>query len=136
MKKLFSLILLCVACVFIFSSCSKDDSENFDYPMDTLYGTWVGTEIKIKDKWIDLTNIFYSDFTFSITFYSDGTYTGKGYFGNGKGTYKADRNMVYTYVGGKEYYVYKIKSLIGNKAELLMGVTGSDEWLDIKVEKK
>lgn len=135
MKKLF-VILLCATCVFMVSSCSKDDDENFDYPMETLYGTWEGTGMKVNNTWIDLTNIFYSKFAFSITFYSDGTYTGKGYFGNGKGTYKAEKDMIYTYVDGEEYYVYKVKSLDGNKAELLMGVTGSDDWLDIKVEKK
>lgn len=136
MKKLFSLILLCTACMFIFSSCSKEDGEDFDYPMETLYGTWEGTDMKVKDTWIDLTNILYSKFSFSITFHSDGTYYGKGYFGNGDGTYKAIGNMIYTYVDGEEYYSYKIKSLDNNKAELLMGVTGSDDWIEIKVEKK
>ena len=92
--------------------------------------------MKVKDKWIDLTNIFYSQFAFSITFYSDGTYTGKGYFGNGNGTYKAEGDKIYTYVDGEEYFVYKIKSLKDNKAELLMGVTGSDDWIEIKVEKQ
>lgn len=135
MKKIFSLMLLCAACVCVFSSCSKEE-ENFDYPMEVLYGTWEGTEMKVKDKWIDLTNIFYSQFAFSITFYSDGTYTGKGYFGNGNGTYKAEGDKIYTYVDGEEYFVYKIKSLKDNKAELLMGVTGSDDWIEIKVEKQ
>lgn len=136
MKKLFSLILLCTACILIFPSCSKEDSEDFDYPMETLYGTWEGTDMKVEDTWIDLTNILYSKFSFSITFHSDGTYYGKGYFGNGDGTYKAIGNMIYTYVDDEEYYSYKIKSLDNNKAELLMGVTGSDDWIEIKVEKK
>lgn len=42
-------MLLCAACVFVFSSCSKEE-ENFDYPMEVLYGTWEGTEMKVKDK--------------------------------------------------------------------------------------
>ena len=129
-------MMLCAVFMFVFSSCSKDDREDFGYPIETLYGTWEGTDMKVKDTWIDLTNPLYSKFSFSITFYSDETYYGKGYFGTGKGTYKARENMIYTYVYGEEYYVYKIKSLNGNKAELLMGVTGSDDWIEIKVEKK
>ena len=129
-------MLLFASCACIISSCSKEESEKFDYPMELLYGTWEGTSIKVEDKWIDLTNIFYSKFGFSITFYSDGTYTGKGYFGNGNGTYKAKGKMIYTYVDGEEYYVYKINSINGNTAELLMGVTGADNWYEIQVKKK
>lgn len=137
MKKFLSMTLLLTAMFLTFSACSSDDDDvKFDYPMETLYGTWKGTGIKVDGSWIDVTSWLYSKFAFSITFHSDGTYSGKGYFGNGSGTYKAEGNMIYTYVNGKEYNIYKVKSLTGNKAELSMGVTGSDEWIEIKVEKE
>lgn len=136
MKKLLSMMLLFTAMCLTFSACSKDDDEKFDYPMETLYGNWKGTGIYINGSWIDVTSWLYYEYAFSIKFNSDGTYSGKGYFGNGSGTYKAVGNMIYTYVDGEEYAVYKVKSLTGNKAELSMGITGSDEWLDIKAEKE
>ena len=40
MKKLFSLMLLCTACVFMFSSCSKDDEDNVYLTNEQVVGTW------------------------------------------------------------------------------------------------
>lgn len=59
------------------TGCSKDDEENFDYPMETLYGTWEGTGIYMEsnNKWIDPSNWMYSEFQFSITFYEGGNIT-------------------------------------------------------------
>lgn len=134
MKKI--LFLLAMLPMFVFTSCSKDDDPKFDYPMETLYGTWEGTGINVDGKWIDPTDWLYTKFAFSIKFNSDGTYSGKGYFGNGSGTYKAEGNMIYTYISGKEYARYTVKSLSNNKAELIMSVEGSSETLELRVQKK
>lgn len=40
MKKLFSLMLLCTVCVFMFSSCSKDDEDNVYLTNEQVVGTW------------------------------------------------------------------------------------------------
>lgn len=135
MKKFLSMTLLFTAMFLTFSSCSKDD-DDFDYPMDTLYGTWEGISINIDGSWTDITEYPFTKFAFSIKFNSDGTYTGKGYFGNGSGTYTTKGKTIITYVDGKEYLRYDIKSLTNNVAELSMTVEGSGESLIVKVRKK
>lgn len=135
MKKFLSMTLLFTAMFLTLSSCSKDD-DDFDYPMDTLYGTWEGISINIDGSWTDITEYPFTKFAFSIKFNSDGTYTGKGYFGNGSGTYTAKGKTIITYVDGKEYLRYDIKSLTNNVAELSMTVEGSGESLIVKVRKK
>lgn len=135
-KRSFLLSMMLIASIITFTSCSKDDAADFDYPMETLYGTWEGTGINVDGEWIDPTNWLYTKFAFSIKFNSDGTYSGKGYFGNGSGTYNAESNMIYTYVDGKEYAKYTVKSLSNDKAELTMSVEGSNETLDLRVKKK
>lgn len=135
MKKFLSMTLLFTAMFLTFSSCSKDD-DDFDYPMDTLYGTWESISINIDGSWTDITEYPFTKFAFSIKFNSDGTYTGKGYFGNGSGTYTTKGKTIITYVDGKEYLRYDIKSLTNNVAELSMTVEGSGESLIVKVRKK
>lgn len=135
MKKMLSMMLI-MASFVCFTACSEDEEEGFKYPMETLYGTWEGTDVYLNGKWYDITSYWYSEMQFSITFYRDGKYYGKGYFGNGSGTYTASGNTIKTYVNGKPYYEYEVKSLRDNKAHLYMGVEGSSEKLEIKVQKK
>lgn len=119
-----------------FISCSNDDDDKFNYPMETLYGTWEGTEIKVGDTTIDLTSFWTpSKYQFKTTFKSDGTYYGQGYFGTDSGTYKATGDMIYTYVDGQEYAKYKVLSLTNNEATLLMTTPGG-ETAQIKVRKE
>ena len=132
MKK--SVLLMFAVLAMVLSGCSSDDDDNFNYPMSSLHGTWKGTSVKVKGNWVDITKFPYTEFGFSISFYQDGTYYGKGYFGDGDGTYKTKKNIIYTYIDGEEYARYDIKSLSGNKAELTMTMDG--ESMDVKVEKK
>lgn len=103
--------------------------------METIYGKWEGTGIKIEDKWIDITDYFYSDFQFSVTFYDNGTYYGEGYFGTGVGTYKAKGDVIYTYVDGTPYRNYRVISLNDNVAELEMFEDDSEVTIGLKVRK-
>lgn len=128
-------LFLAILSIALFSSCSKED-DSFDYPLETLYGTWEGTEIDAGTGWIDITSWLYSKYQFSITFYNDGTYYGAGYFGYGSGTYKAIGNKITTYVSGEKYLTYTIHSLYNSSAELTMSMDGSDSTLDIRVEKE
>ena len=130
MKKI--LFLLAMLPMFIFSACSDDD--DFDYPMETLYGTWDVTDVKVEGKWYDVTTYPYTKFGMSISFKSDGTFYGKGYLGNGSGTYKAPGPTFVTYLDGEEYIRYTVKSLSGDDAELTMSMDG--ESMDIKAEKR
>lgn len=134
MKKLFSMTLLFTVMFLMFSGCSSD-GDDFDYPMDTLYGSWEGVSINLNEGWVNITEYPYTRFAFSIRFNSDGTYSGRGYFGNGSGTYTAKGKTIITYVNGKEYLRYEVKSLSNNIAELSMTVDGSGENLEIKAKK-
>lgn len=130
--KFLMLVLAAMAAVFCFSNCSKENQ--FNYPLDTLCGTWEGSGVKIDDKWVDLTSPIYDDLNFSITFHSDGTYYGRGYFGNGSGTYKAFGNTIETYIDGEVYFTYHVNSMTGSEAELTM--SRKDSSIEIRVRKK
>lgn len=125
---LLAMLSLCV------TSCSKDDEDDFAYPMEQLYGKWKATELKIDGSWYDVTRYPYTRFGMNITFYEDGTFYGSGYLGNGSGTYKVSGKTITTYVSGKEYAVYTINSLSGNKADLILRM--GSETLQMKVEKQ
>ena len=129
------LVLLCS--LFLLTTCQKEPP--FDYPIETLYGTWEGTDVKTSDGWVNIESPYFSDVQFSITFYEDGSYYGRGYFGNGAGTYTASGKTIITYVNGKEYYRYDVYSLTNNVAHLRMyhqGETMAEtSEIEIKVKK-
>jgi len=125
---LLAMLSLCV------TSCSKDDEDDFAYPMEQLYGKWKATELKIDGSWYDVTRYPYTRFGMNITFYEDGTFYGSGYLGNGSGTYKVSGKTITTYVSGKEYAVYTVNSLNGNKADLILRM--GSESLQMRVEKQ
>ena len=130
MKK--NLVLMFAVIAMLFSSCSKDDG--LEFPMNDIHGTWKGTAVKVDGEWVNITKYPYTEFAFSISFFKDGTYYGRGYFGNGEGTYKVSKSTIYTYVDGEEYARYDIKSMSNNKAELTMNMGGKP--LDIRAEKE
>lgn len=134
MKKVLSMTLLLTAMLFTFSSCSDDDDSKFDYPMEDLYGEWDVVAIEVNGKWCFTNMPQYKKFAMSISFNSDGTFYGSGYLGYGSGTYTTAGNTIITYLKGKEYIRYVVKSLRSNTAALTM-VQG-DTSLDIHAVKK
>ena len=119
---------------FGFASCSSDDDDDdFNYPKESLYGTWKMSEVKMSESG---SYISWPMKATTATFNSDGTYSGSGYFGNGSGTYTAKGNTITTYVSGQVYIVYTVLSLNGSSAELKMTMPGSDEILWIKCVKR
>ncbi len=135
-KYLFALLV----CVMAFAGCSKDDeTPKFNYDLETLYGTWRVTEIQQKDgSFLDVTTSV-AEMVFEptyATFNENGTYSGRGEFGTGSGTYKAEGNTIYTYVEGVEYLRYEVKSLSGEKCHLVMKEQGSSSTLEIKCTKQ
>jgi hypothetical protein len=132
------MMLVVASVVFVFSSCSEDEDKNskFNYPMETLYGTWEATHIKFDadDSWTSLSWMG-SKYQFSATFYNDGRYYGRGYFGTGWGTYKASGNIISTFVSDKEYYTYKVHSLSNSEAHVTMSFRGA-ESMDVKFKKQ
>ena len=134
MKRLFFLIMSIMTLCLSTTSCSKDDVPGFDKSI--IIGTWDLTEAYINGQWIDLTSSKYSHYQASITFKDGGQYTGKGYFGNGDGTYTYDGKIINTYVSGKLYYSYEIASLTQTSCELIMSNEAGDTPLKIKAKKR
>lgn len=131
-------LLVLFSSFFLFTACQKEPA--FDYPMETLYGTWDGTDVKLSSGWVNIESSYYSSVQFSITFYEDGSYYGRGYFGNGAGTYTASGKTIITYVDGVEYYRYDVISLVGNIGHLRMYHQGEtmaeSSEIEIKVKKR
>lgn len=133
MKKL--LLMMAAVAVMGFTGCSKDnDTPSFNYDLEVLCGTWDGIGINSNGEWIDITKFPYTEFAFTATFNTNGTYSGSGYFGNGSGTYTAVDDMIITYVEGEEYARYKIVSIEDNVAEMTMSV--GDKGIGIRCKKR
>ena len=137
MKKYLFAVLLCAMALV---GCSEDDEHQvFNYDLEMLYGTWRVTEIEQSDgSFFDVTTTV-GEMVFEptyATFNEDGTYSGRGFFGNGSGTYKAVGNTIYTYVDGEEYMRYEVISLAGNKAHLKMKENGSSSSIEIICTKQ
>ena len=128
--KFLSFILLSIT-LFSLTSCG-DNKDDFNYPMETLYGTW--QIISIKNISSD-SYITWPFTTTTATFSSNGTYVGNGHFGNGSGTYTAKGNRITTYVDGEVYLIYVI-SLSGTTAELKLTDDNSSFIMYIKCTKK
>lgn len=116
-------------------SCQKVDSWAFDYPKEVLCGgVWCSDAVKSQGKWIDVTGAAFKDLQFTISFSTDGTYTGTGYFGTGKGTYEAIGNVIKTYIDGELFYTYTVHSMNADVAELTMKGSGTSS-LELRVKK-
>lgn len=107
--------------IAVLSSCSKDANkvnlEDFDYPGDVLFGTWEAVMLD-GEPWP-------SEYpTTTATFCEDGTYYGKGAYGNGSGTYTASGKTIKCYVGGDFYCKYDVQELSGSRAKLSMTILG------------
>jgi len=135
MKKIFSMMFLLAMLNFCMTSCSKDDVNlgSFDYPTDELFGTWNASVIHVKGslRWIVVEN--YPRYKMSITFNSDGTFSGEGYFGNGSGTYRLYGKTITTYIDGKVYITYTVNELSSGVADITL--TKGGESMDITVYK-
>lgn len=130
MRKILCLMAIVLPFYFLIS-CSKDDETTFAYDIDNIYGTWVLDEVNTGNGYQD----WLLEKT-SATFNKDGSYYGRGYFGNGSGTYTAEDKTITCYVSGKEYIRYDILELDDTECELRMYMTGSDEDIKIKCIKE
>lgn len=131
--------LLTVVLITCLTSCTSDnDNDEFVYPIEKLYGTWRISHYKLSENG---TYVMWPKQETTATFYSNGTYSGKGYFGNGSGTYIAKGKTITTYVDWKVYLVYDVLSLVSYSQsnqiiELKMSKPGADEVLWIKCVKR
>lgn len=134
LKTYFAVILAVIAMTVSFTSCSDDDDN---LATELVGNKWVLNKVEYNGKWVDVTKPPYSNKfpTTYITFKKDGTYYGAGSFGNGKGTYKIDGNKILTYVGGRLYFTYIVKSVKNGVADINM-VESNGDSLHIICKKK
>ena len=71
-----------------------------------------------------------------ITFNTNGTYSARGFFGDGSGTYKAKGKTITCFIDGTEYLKCDILSLSGTQCELKMYESGSSSSIKIRWEKQ
>lgn len=127
MKKLFLLFACTIALCAGFVSCSDDDEA--DSIKTDMIGTWEVTHVKTN------VNSSYTPWmmqTTSAQFKADGTYVGRGYFGNGTGTYTVKGSTIHTYVNGKQYFNYEVLYHNGSTAEMRMYMEDTSVWLKCK----
>lgn len=107
--------------------------------METLYGTWRITHLEQKSgAMLEIatpTMEFWYTPTYA-TFNSDGTFSGRGLFGNGSGTYKAQGKTVTCFIDGQEFMKYKVISLSKTECELEMSPAGSSTSTKIRCKKQ
>ena len=129
-----------IICPIVFFGCSKNnrDEAKFNFKLETLIGTWRITHVENKNgEMLDVTTEI-AEKVFSptyATFNSDGTYSGKGSFGNGTGTFKASGNTITCYIGNTEYMKLDVLSLDGTQCELKMHKAGSSS-IKIRCKKE
>lgn len=135
MKKFSILSILFLLSAFCLTSCSSSD-DDFDYPLDELYGCWRITHVEIDGKMLNVTGYYSTVFkpTYA-TFKKNGRYHGKGYFGEGSGTYDASGDTITCYIDGEALFSYKVISLFGSTCELLMRTSRSENSLKIRCKK-
>lgn len=128
MKKSLLVTIALVGIVFSLSGCKKNKASDFDYPIETLYGTWRITHVEQKNG--TMLNVTHPDIENTVfkptyaTFNADGTFSGRGKFGSGKGTYTAKGKTITCYIDGKEYMRYDVLSLSGDECELKVYLGG------------
>ena len=141
MKKQLLMLAVLFGLATTYTSCKKNDPTPpaFEYSISTLHGTWRITHVESKDGlMIDVTNPFVAK-SFKptyATFNADGTYSGRGFLGNGSGTYKASGKTITCYIDGKEFMKYDVLSLDGNTCELKMYEPGSEQSIRIRCAKQ
>src|SRR5690606_25207256 len=102
-------LLLAFVAVATLVGCGKDGEKEPESPYkSSIVGTWElthfnGASVESKPEVFNQTT--------TITFGSNGSYSGKGVFGNGSGTYELSGSTARTYIDGELYHTYEIISL-------------------------
>lgn len=127
--KLFMMLLASVLCL---SSCSKDNDENdFNWPMEDIYGTWDITHIEAYGQWHEITDPAYASLRATATLYSNGKFKFTDSVGTGQGTYTASGNKIKA-KAGNIYIEYTVVSLKDNRADVYIQNDGVSIHVKIK----
>src|SRR5690606_4017732 len=128
MKKQLLILFVSVATLV---GCGKDGEKEPESPYkSSIVGTWELTHFNGASV-ESMPEVFNQ--TTTITFGSNGSYSGKGVFGNGSGTYELSGSTARTYIDGELYHTYEIISLSGDVVVAKM--TDSSSSATIKAKK-
>lgn len=115
-----ALLLACSKGNEVASSGSDDQTEqgntnNFSLNRDEIIGCWQVIQAKYSE------DAKMTDWEFEDTyaeFKDNGLYEGKGYFGNGQGTFSVEGNVITTKIDNVPFIVYEVTAIEDDKAEL------------------
>lgn len=125
--------MLCLLMSISFTACSDDDDDEPASPYASqIVGTWKLSEVSTNGS----TYVDWMFETTTATFNSNGKYSGRGYFGNGSGTYKLSGSRLITYVDGESYLIYDILNLSGKTATFKISMDGSSSVIWAKAVKQ
>lgn len=110
--------------------CSKDEKEPESPYKTSIVGTWELTHFN-GSAVSSMPEVFNRETT--ITFGSNGSYSGQGIFGNGSGTYSLSGSIAKTYIDGELYHTYDVISIKDNVVEAKM--TDASSTATIKAKK-
>lgn len=127
MKKL---LLFLLVLPFVFASCSSDDDED-DSIKELIVGTWKLTHLDSGSGYMEVPSTMTQTYA---TFNKNGTYSGRGYFGNGTGTYNISGKIIKCYVEDELYLTYEVLNVSSTIAELKM--TDGDTTVKIRCSKQ
>jgi hypothetical protein len=121
--------MLMIVSSISFASCSDDDEPQSPYAT-TIIGTWKITHFGSEAYWAT-----WNKSTTTATFNSDGTYSGRGYFGTGSGTYTLKGSHITCYIDGDVYAQYDIIS-VENGIAILDMYAGNDSSTKLTIKCK
>ena len=106
---------------------NNEHSETI-FNREDIVGTWKITHAKY-DEGATMTEWEFDD-TYA-TFKANGRYIGRGYWGNGEGTYSIEHNTITTYVNSLPYILYEVISLNNDIAEIkaMVSSTSQNVWI-------
>ena len=116
--------MLLLATLLTFTACSNDDKD--EPTLNDIVGTWKLSQVSGDEG---KTFIAWPYETTTASFKSDGTYSGKGYFGNGSGTWKQKGKTITTYINGQEFIKYEVKELTSSTCTLVMKANDASLWI-------
>jgi heat shock protein HslJ len=155
MRKLFLVLTVALIGLCVASCSSSSDNENAvdettqksfitnpSFNVSYLFGTWKIDKASADGgkSFVEFDEFVKSKYGFTksttATFKRDGTYSGSGYFGDGTGNYTINQNTITTYIGGVEYYSYRVISYSEKTCDLQISSKSSTAVLVLRCVKQ
>lgn len=116
-------MLLCVACGFIFSSCSKDEENKVSLTKEQVIGTWYAVSVEQDGESINVPEGY-----IYMRLNEDGSYRTKMINNSYIGKYRIEGNTIVGTTSDPITEYYKFASLDGNKAIIDYSNSDGDKY--------